>query len=78
MCSLQIQIFLPSHNTFYNNKRITQFAYRNAKLIACGEMVKKNLVDYFGFNASQVTVIHNARFGMSELLQWLLLHTFFW
>lgn len=49
-----------SHNTFYNNKRITQFAYRNAKLIACGEMVKKNLVDYFGFNASQVTVIHNA------------------
>ena len=32
----------------------------NAKLIACGEMVKKNLVDYFGFNASQVTVIHNA------------------
>lgn len=49
-----------SHNTFYNNKRITQFAYRNAKLIACGEMVKKNLVDYFDFNASQVTVIHNA------------------
>ena len=47
-------------NTFYNNKRITQFAYRNAKLIACGEMVKKNLVDYFDFNASQVTVIHNA------------------
>lgn len=38
----------------------TSLMKTNAKLIACGEMVKKNLVDYFDFNASQVTVIHNA------------------
>lgn len=49
-----------SHNTFYNNKLITKFAYKNANLIACGEMVKKNLVEYFGIPNSRITVIHNA------------------
>lgn len=49
-----------SHNTFDNKIRLTQFAYRHARLIACGEAVKKNLVDVFGFSENQVKVIHNA------------------
>lgn len=47
-----------SHNTFYNKVKLTRFAYKHAYLIACGEMVKKNLVDEFGLR--NVTVIHNA------------------
>ena len=47
-----------SHNTFYDKKKLTKFSYKHAHLIACGEMVKKNLVDEFGF--SDVNVIHNA------------------
>lgn len=47
-----------SHNTFYNKVKLTRFAYKHAHLIACGEMVKKNLVDEFGLR--NVTVIHNA------------------
>lgn len=47
-----------SHNTFYNKVKLTRFAYKHARLIACGEMVKKNLVDEFGLR--NVTVIHNA------------------
>lgn len=47
-----------SHNTFYNRKLLTRFAYKNCNLIACGEMVKKNLTDVYGLN--DVTVIHNA------------------
>ena len=47
-----------SHNTFYNKKALTRFAYRNCNLIACGEMVKKNLSEYFGLK--NITVIHNA------------------
>lgn len=47
-----------SHNTFDNRIGMTRFAYKHAKLIACGEMVKKNLVDVFGLH--DVTVIHNA------------------
>lgn len=48
------------HNTFTNKKLLTRFAYRHANLIACGEMVKKNLVEYFGLPEKQIAVIHNA------------------
>lgn len=47
-----------SHNTFYNKVKLTRFAYKHAHLIACGEMVKKNLVNEF--DLQNVTVIHNA------------------
>lgn len=47
-----------SHNTFFNKKMLTRFAYKNCNLIACGEMVKKNLVNVF--ELINVTVIHNA------------------
>ena len=47
-----------SHNTFNNKIRLTQFSYKHAHLIACGEMVKKNLVDTFRLH--DVTAIHNA------------------
>ena len=36
------QFINTSHNTFYNRKLLTRFAYRNCNLVACGEMVKKN------------------------------------
>ena len=48
------------HNTFQDKKKLTQFAYRNTKLIAVGKMVKKNLTEYFEIPAKQVSVIHNA------------------
>ncbi len=47
-----------SHNTFYNHRALTRYAYKKAHLIACGEMVKKNLIEVFGLE--KVTVIHNA------------------
>ena len=47
-----------SHNTFTNKRALTRFAYKKAHLIACGEMVKKNLIDVFGLK--NVKVIHNA------------------
>lgn len=49
-----------AHNTFHDKKELTRFAYRNTKLIAVGEMVKKNLTDFFEIPSSQISVIHNA------------------
>ena len=49
-----------AHNTFTDKKKLTQLAYRNAKVVAVGEMVKKNLTEYFGIPEEQVYVIHNA------------------
>lgn len=49
-----------SHNTFSDKKKLTTFSYKHANIVACGEMVKKNLVDFFGIQEQKVTVIHNA------------------
>ncbi len=49
-----------AHNTFHDKKKLTHFAYHNTTLIAVGEMVKKNLTDYFVMPENQVKVIHNA------------------
>lgn len=48
------------HNTFLDKKKMTYFTYRHTKLIAVGEMVKRNLTEYFNIPESQVYVIHNA------------------
>lgn len=49
-----------SHNTFYNKKKLTQFAYKNCNVVACGEMVKANLIAEYGLLDKQIEVIHNA------------------
>ena len=55
-----------SHNTFYNKVKLTRIAYNHAHLIACGDMVKKNLVDEFGLK--NVEVIHNAVKQFNKLI----------
>ncbi len=52
--------FNTSHNTFNNKICLTRFAYKHANLIACGECVKKNLVEQFRISDSRIMVIHNA------------------
>ena len=42
------------------HNKLTQLAYRNTKVVAVGEMVKKNLTEYFEIPKEQVCVIHNA------------------
>ena len=49
-----------AHNTIHDKKTLTRLAYRNTKLKAVGEMVKKNLVEYYELPSDQVTVIYNA------------------
>ena len=49
-----------AHNTFFDKKLLTRCAYRNTKVIAVGEMVKKNLVGFYKISSEQITVIHNA------------------
>ena len=49
-----------AHNTFEDKKFLTRFSLKKAKVIAVGEMVKKNLTDFYGLKESQVTVIYNS------------------
>lgn len=57
------------HNTFYNKRKLTCFAYKNTKLIAVGENVKRNLVDFFRIPEQQIVVIHNAVKAFSGVIQ---------
>jgi len=57
------------HNTFKNKRLLTRMAYMKANLITCGEMVKKNLVEYFGIDAESITVIHNAVKSFNNVTQ---------
>lgn len=45
-----------AHNTFTDKKKLTRLAYRNTKVIAVGEMVKKNLMEYAMIVASLVEI----------------------
>ena len=47
-----------SHTVFLDKKVLTRYAYKNAHCIACGEMVRKNLHDFYGIDNAEV--IHNA------------------
>lgn len=58
-----------AHNTFFDKKKLTQLAYRNTKIVAVGEMVKRNLIDFFRISESQVNVIHNAVKPFNEDVQ---------
>ena len=48
-----------SHTAFYDKKVLTHIAFRGFNLIACGEGVKKSLVDGLDFNPKRITVICN-------------------
>lgn len=58
--SKKVHFLNTCHNSFTNKKLLTKFAYKHANLVACGEMVKKNLIEYFNLPEKQITVIHNA------------------
>lgn len=72
----RIRFINTSHNTFSDKKLLTRFAYKHCNLVACGEMVKKNLVEYYGLPEKLVTVIHNAVKPFNEtIIQDDLIHT---
>jgi len=48
------------HNTFTDKKILTKISYSRSKVIACGDQVKKNLVNFYGINSQRITTIRNA------------------
>lgn len=52
--------FINVHNTFYNKKRLTRYAYKYSRIFAVGEKVKSNLLEYYNLPEEQVYVLRNA------------------
>lgn len=57
------------HGIFSDKKYLTKYAYRYAKLIACGNVVKKNLINYFNISNSQIEVIQNSVLPFDGIIQ---------
>ena len=49
-----------AHGVFSNKKWLTRFCYKNTRIIACGDVVKDNLVNTYLINTNDITVIRNA------------------
>ena len=48
-----------AHNVFTNKKKLTYFSINNIPIIAVGQSVKNNLIEYFGINEKNIEIIYN-------------------
>lgn len=52
--------FVSVHGEFFDKRFFTKIAYRNSTLLACGQNVKKNLMDFYGISEEKIIVLRNA------------------
>lgn len=48
-----------AHNVFTNKKKLTYFSINNIPIIAVGQSVKNNLIEYFDINEKNIEIIYN-------------------
>lgn len=58
--SKKIRLIYTAHNVFYNKKKLTQFSIKNTDIVAVGEGVKNNLINYYNIQANKINVINNS------------------
>ncbi|QWF36062.1 glycosyltransferase [Latilactobacillus curvatus] len=56
----KVQCVYTAHNIFFNKKKLLRFALKNTKIIAVGDGVKQNLVNFFGIDSKRVVVVYNS------------------
>lgn len=47
------------HNTFIDKKFLTKLALKDIRIIAVGESVRKNLIDFYNIDESKISIIYN-------------------
>ena len=56
---IKVKVVHTAHNTFNDKKIFTKLALKNVEIIAVGEKVKENLVDFYKIKNSNIKVIYN-------------------
>lgn len=56
----KVKCIYTAHNIFQNKRKLLQFALKHTKVIAVGESVKENLVQFYGLPEERVQVIYNS------------------
>lgn len=56
----KLQLLYTAHNVFYNKKLSTRFGLKSSSIVAVGNNVKQNLIEYFSVDPEKIQVIYNA------------------
>ncbi|MDO5409680.1 MAG: glycosyltransferase family 4 protein [Lachnospiraceae bacterium] len=56
----EIQLVYTAHNVFLNKRWLTSKLLTTSEIVAVGNSVKKNLIEFFGIPESSIKVIYNA------------------
>lgn len=48
------------HNVFYDKKTLMRFSLKKASIVACGETVKKNLIEDYSIAPEKIQIIYNS------------------
>lgn len=54
-----IRLLYTAHNVFLDKKQLTKLSLSTSYIVAVGDSVKKNLIDFFGINGNRIKVIYN-------------------
>lgn len=49
-----------AHNVFFDKRKLLRFALKHTKVVAVGDDVKKNLINFYGLSPNRVNVIYNS------------------
>lgn len=56
----KLKLVYTAHNVFENKKRLTNISLSDSYIVAVGENVKKNLVEFFDIKEEKIQIIYNA------------------
>ena len=49
-----------AHSVFHDKKKLTRYAYHGIRVAACGRLVEKNLLEFYGLDAGNIDCIQNS------------------
>ena len=56
----KIKRIYTAHNIFHNKRKLLKFALSGSEVVACGDGVKNNLVQFYGIKEEKINIIYNS------------------
>lgn len=57
---VNVKCVYTAHNVFFNKRKLLRFALKKTKIVAVGDGVKNNLVNFYGFDSKRITIVYNS------------------
>lgn len=60
ICNRKFKRVYTAHNIFYNKKILLRFSLKGSTIVACGDGVKNNLVNFYNIKEDKISIIYNS------------------